>query len=316
MKRLDPATQIEIDSMIESDPRFQNAPEDTIEVTEGKIDEELSEYGTSMLGKECKEDMKKRGLLDLVYDEKKGQVIPDQISFYTKVGAFLQDTGTVFATKIANTYEQAANIEDVNDKIKELRNLSSNFSAYTNSVNAIINYRVSYHFATFQMSLAANSWKFAAVFKAIGNLEAISRYRLGPIAYPGEYNMSKDVIFVTALNVATVFYQEAINKKLEPTDYPDFAALTMEDIYSLANFMVPGLCAMLEFIQTDIRYYKSTMLPGYNPKTMNGFPNLIAKELSKSIDAAYGEKFKAKKAGLIAKDDDDDNYGDDGYDPF
>lgn len=312
MKRLDPATRIQIDSMIESDPKFQNALEDTIEVTEGKIDEDLAEYGTSMLEKECKEDMKKRGLLDLVYDEKKGQVIPDQISFYTKVGAFLQDTSTVFATKIANTYEAAINIKDTNDKIKELKNINSNFNAYINSVNGIIDSRISYHIATFQMSLAANSWKFAAVFKAIGNLEAITKYRIGALAYHGDYSMSKDVVFATALNVATIFYQRAIDKKLEPTDYPDFAALTMEDIYSLANFMVPGLCAMIEFIQTDIRYYKSTMLPGYNTKTATGYPNLICKEINQSLTAAYNEKFAAEKAGFIAKDDDDD----DEYDPF
>ena len=312
MKSLDPTTQAQITAMIESDPRFQNAKEEMIEVEEGTIDRDLDNYGTSVLRKECKEDMKKRGLLDLVYNEQTGQVEPDQISFYTKVGAFLQDTGTVFATKIANTYAAAINIEDINDKIKELKNIDSNFNAYMNSVNGIIDSRISYHIATFQMSLAANSWKFAAVFKAIGNLETITKYRINALTYNGNYGTSKDVVFATALNIATLFYQRAISKKLEPTDYPDFAALSMEDIYSLANFMVPGLCAMIEFIQTDIRCYKSTMIPGYNTKTITGYPNLISKEINQSLTTAYHEKFSAEKAGIIAKDDNDD----DEYDPF
>ena len=251
-----PITEAQISEMIASDPNY-NIPASSdmsIEVQEGSIDKSLEEYMPySDFSEEALRELeKKTPFLDEVCLPN-GTMGLNYPSYYTKAISYMYtnlDTVKKAATEMVDGLNP-----DPNDPMFPIKcnNSLSALNAYNGAIEAITLNKIKYHFGMLQRVLVSNSWKYEALFKGIG-LNLYDAMRGSSITQTFFYKSMKfpDAIFSNIVAGTTMLYQMAIDAQNRPTDYTDFAALTMEDLYALCNYLVPPMCSMVDLIFKDI----------------------------------------------------------------
>ena len=209
-----------------------------------------------------------KDFLDIGYDPKTDSVQMDQQTFYTKVHYMLSDeTRNQDLRKDIEKY-QINNDEDY-AKLQQAKEMiyRANYS-----VHSIWGNRIQYLIMQHEYALVCQSSRYAALFAEIGHLAKFVNLNNLGLDYIGAGSNEEDITmappyeiqFMQASAVATAVYNAALLKRLEPSDNPDFIALTDLDIYHLANYLVPPLLNLFSILRYEAKFYRDKMFIDYS----------------------------------------------------
>lgn len=199
-----------------------------------------------------------KDFLDIGYDPTTQTVQMGQQTFYTKVHYMLSDETR--DTSLRQSVDRYVIRDQADyDKLKKSVDFIYNMNAAAQDI--WIN-RIQYLIMQLEYALVCASSRYAAVFAEVGHLELfVNPQHLG---FTFVTQVSADappyeVQFMQASSIATSLYNAILLRRLEPSDNPDFIALTDADIYHLCNYIVPPLLNLFSIIRADAQFYKNTM---------------------------------------------------------